>query len=155
MKKLVLIFFALVLSTSNSYASDSDVDEMFDVMHMEAQMNGGFEAMLPVIDEMAAQFNLDDAAKQELRGIYRVWFDKDMDRAMMMREMKELYAAEFSKEEIEAITQFYQTEVGQKFMKKGPQLMQLGAQIGIAEAKRKEPKLLERLKPFFDKHNIK
>ena len=155
MKKLIFMFFALVLSTSNCYASDPAIDEMFDVMDMEAQMNGGFEAMLPVIDDMAARFNLDDAAKQELRGIYRVWFDKDIDRAMMMVKMKELYAKEFSKEEVEIITKFYQTEVGQKFMKKGPQLMQLGAQIGMAEAKRKEPRLLERLKPFFDKHNIK
>jgi hypothetical protein len=33
--------------------------------------------------------------------------------------------------------------------------MKLGAQIGMTEAQSKQAQLLSRLKPFFEKHNIK
>ena len=57
--------------------------------------------------------------------------------------------------EIEEVTNFYQTETGQKFLQKSPELMKLGAQIGMIEAQSKQTELLNRLKPFFEKHNIK
>jgi len=55
-----------------AYGSNDSVDKMFEVMDMERQMNGGFEAMLPLIDQMAAQFRLDATGKEELTtNLYR------------------------------------------------------------------------------------
>jgi len=136
-------------------AQESPVDEMFRVMSMDKQMVGGFEAMLPVIDQMTAKFRLDNEGKKELREIFRTWFNEDIDRSKIMSEMKQLYSQAFTDEEISEITKFYRTSVGKKFLEKSTQLMQLAAQIGMKEAQSKQVKLMERVTPFLEKHSIK
>ncbi len=136
-------------------AQETPVDEMFRVISMEKQMSGGFEAMMPMIDQMAVNFKLNNEGKEELKGIFRSWFNEDIDRAKMMSEMKKLYSQTFTDDEINKIIEFYQTPVGAKFLEKSPKLMQIGAQIGMEEAKSKQIKLMERIKPFLEKHGIK
>lgn len=155
MKKLLILPLIFLFLGSNCFAGSASVEKMFKVMSMDEQLNGGFEAMLPVIDQMAAKFKLDSAGKEELLNIYRAWFNDDLDRSKIKEKIKELYAVTFSDKEIDEITKFYQTETGQKFLKKSPELMKLGAQIGMAEAQAKQSQLLNRLKPFLEKHNIK
>jgi len=136
-------------------AQEAPVDEMFRVMSMEKQISGGFEAMMPMIDQMAVKFKLNNEGKEELKDIFRSWFNEDIDRSKMMSEMKRLYSQTFTDDEIRKITEFYQTPVGARFLEKSPQLMQLGAQIGMKEAQSKQVKLMERVKPFIEKHGIK
>ena len=136
-------------------AQERPVDELFRVMSMDNQVAGGFEAMMPMIDQMAEKFKLDNEGKEDLKGIFRAWFNEDVDRAGIMNEMKSLYAKSFTEDEIRAITKFYQTPVGQKFLAQSVQLMQVGAKIGMQEAQLKQVKLMERIKPFLEKHNIK
>jgi hypothetical protein len=155
MKKfLILPLMFFTLSTS-SMAQQTPVDEMFRVMSMDKQINGGFEAMLPVIDQMTAQFKLDSQGKDELRDIFRTWFDEDIDRESMLSDIKKLYSQAFTGDEIREITKFYQTPLGKKFLEKSTQLMQLGAEIGMQEAQSKQAKLMERVKPFLEKHGLK
>jgi len=155
MKQFLILPLVFLFLSSNCYASNESVEKMFKVMDMEKQLNGGFEAMLPIIDQMAVNFKLDVDAKEELLSIYRAWFNEDIDRSLIMQKMKGLYANHFTNQEIEDITKFYQTPVGQKFLKQSPELMKLGAQIGMTEAQSKQTLLLSKLKPFFDKHDIK
>jgi uncharacterized protein len=146
----------MFLSLSSSVmAEEAPVDKMFRVMSMDKQIAGGFEAMLPVIDQMTAELKLDSEGKEELRGIFRSWFNEDIDRAKILNEVKALYTQTFTSEEIAEITEFYQTPIGKKFLEKSAQLMQLGAQIGMKEAQVKQVKLMERVKPFMEKHGVK
>ena len=124
---------------------------MFQLIDMEEQMAGGFEAMLPIIDQMSSQLQLDAKEKEQLENIYRDWFEKDLDRKSMIEGMAKLYAEAFTAEDINELTKFYSTPIGQKFLEKSPELMRLGAQIGMEEAQKKQGKLMERLQPFFDK----
>lgn len=146
------MFFTLSAPTM---AQEAPIDEMFRVMSMDKQMSGGFEAMLPVIDQMTTKLKLDSEGKAELREIFRAWFNEDIDRSKMLSEMKKQYTQAFADDEISQITKFYQTPVGKKFLEKSPQLMQLCAQIGMKEAQNKQVKLMERVKPFLEKHGIK
>ena len=146
------MFFTLSTPTM---AQETPVDEMFRVMSMDKQMTGGFEAMLPVIDQMSAQFKLNNEGKEELKGIFRAWFNEDIDRSKIINEVKKLYSQSFTDDEISKVTEFYQTPTGKKFLEKSAQLMQLGAQIGMQEAQSKQVKLMERVKPFLEKHGIK
>jgi hypothetical protein len=155
MKRFLILPLIFLSFGNNCYADNTPVEKMFKVMKIDEQLNGGFEAMLPVIDQMAAKFKLDSTGKEELLNIYRVWFNEDIDRTNIVNQMKELYTDSFTKEEIIEVTKFYQTEIGQKFLNKSPELMKLGAQIGMTEAQSKQAQLLSRLKPFFEKHNIK
>jgi len=136
-------------------AQESPVDEMFRVMSMDKQITGGFEAMLPVIDQMTAQFKLDVQGKEELREIFRIWFNKDIDREKMIGDVKNLYSQTFTNDELREVTKFYQTQVGKKFLEKSAQLMKVSAQIGMQEAQSKQVLLMERVKPFLEKHGIK
>lgn len=139
----------------STVAQEKPIDELFSVMAMEEQMAGGFEAMLPVIDQMSTKFKLDSEGKEELKNIFRTWYNEDIDRSKMINEMKRLYSQAFTADEMAEIISFYKTPIGQKFLEKSPQLMQLGAQIGMKEAQSKQIKLMERVTPFLEKHGIK
>ena len=157
MKQLLFIFVLLPgIIISPSYANPSEkntaIKKMFRIMGIDNQINGGFEAMLPAVDQLASKLQLDAKEKEELKNIYRDWFDNDIDRDAMKREFIKIYAEAFSENEINQLINFYQSPVGQKFLKKSPELMRLGAQIGMQEGQSKEQLLIERLRPFFDKH---
>ena len=155
MKKLFVLPMVLLALNFPVNANESAIDEMFRVMSMDKQMDGGFEAMLPVVDQMSARFNLNQAGKEELRTVFRTWFDEDIDRTKIIKEIKALYSQSFTDSEIREITQFYKTDVGKKFLEKSPQLMQLGAQIGMKEAQVKQAQLMQRVQPVLEKHGVK
>ncbi len=106
--------------------------------------------MLPMVDQVASQLQLNAQEKEQLKDIYREWFENDIDRKVIKEKMIKLYAANFTTEEINELNKFYSSPVGQKFLEKSPGLMKLGAQIGMEEAQRKQAKLMERLQPFLD-----
>jgi len=131
-KFLILPLMVFTLSVP-TMAQETPVDEMFRVMSMDKQMAGGFEAMLPMIDQMGVKFKLNNEGKEELKEIFRTWFNEDIDRSKIMSEIKKLYSQSFTDDEISKITKFYQTPVGKKFLEKSAQLMKFGAQIGMKE----------------------
>jgi hypothetical protein len=152
MKKLLILPLVLLTLSPVSIANEAPIDEMFRVMSMDKQLTGGFEAMLPVIEQLTLQHKLDENAKEELKGIFRSWFEEDLERDKMLNDIKALYLQVFSEDEIKEITKFYQSRVGKKFLDNSNFLMQKGAQIGMQEAQSKQVKLMERVKPFLDKH---
>jgi len=152
MKKcLALPLLILTLSTP-AVAQEKPVDELFRVMSMDKQISGGFEAMLPVIDQMSARLKLDTQGNEELKNIFRTWFNEDVDLKSMEEKTKQLYSHNFTSDELHEVTKFYQSPTGQKFLEKSSQLMQAGVQIGMQETKAKEPQLMERLRPFIEKY---
>ncbi|CAH0529099.1 hypothetical protein CTH30272_02444 [Allocatenococcus thiocycli] len=130
------------------------VDRLLEVMKVEKQLSGGFEAMTPVIEQLANNLQLNATEKEELVNIYRDWFINDINRQNIIVEMGTLYSQAFSQQEIELMIEFYATPVGQKLVEKSPALMQAGAQLGMQEAERAQPKLIEKLTPFLEKHQI-
>jgi len=63
-------------------------------------------------------------------------FDGQLKRLMsyrdaMIDDFAVVYAQRFTVEELEAVTDFYQSPTGQKFIEAMPALMQAGAQIGM------------------------
>jgi len=154
MKKVIILPLMFFTLSPLAMAKKAPIDEMFRVMAMDKQITGGFDAMLPVIDQMTNQLKLDAKGKDELREIFRSWFNEDLDRKKMLKEVKILYSQAFTNDEIHEITKFYQSPVGKKFLEKSAHLMKKGAQIGMQEAQAKQVQLMERVKPFLEKHKI-
>jgi len=152
MKKLILVTILFFTTSTPSIANEEPIDEMFRIMSMETQLTGGFEAMLPLIDQMSNRFKLDKEAKEELKEIFRTWFQEDIDQDKMLSEFKSLYKATFTDTEIVQITDFYKTPVGQKLVKQSPELVKIAAKMGMQEAQSKQSLLQERIKPFLKKH---
>lgn len=158
MKTITTILIGIISTVS--YADDlgpktSAVKEMFNVMGIDKQMKGGFEAMLPMIDQMSQQMHLNDEEKEELKNIYRDWFDNDIDRDSMVEKLVMVYSEAFTLDEISEVTAFYQTLTGLKFLKKSPELMQIGVRLGMQEAQSKQSELMAKLQPFMEKHQNK
>jgi hypothetical protein len=155
------LFAVLLLFLLNPHLSASELpadkaaalDDIFKAMDIEQQLLGGFEAMLPMVNQLAAQLQLDEEEKEELKSIYRTWFVEDIDRSAILGQMRTLYAEAFTAEELEDLNAFYRSPTGQTFLKKSPELMKAGAQIGMAEAQKVQHKLLEKLGPFIEKHS--
>lgn len=151
-----MVVALLVASPISGMAADKQevVDRLLEVMKVEKQLSGGFEAMTPVIEQLANNLQLNATEKEELVNIYREWFINDINRQNIIVEMVALYSQAFSQQEIELMIEFYATPVGQKLVEKSPALMQAGAQLGMQEAERAQPKLIEKLTPFLEKHQI-
>ncbi len=157
MKKrhLLLLSAALVSPMSLVAATKTEsVEKLLQVMQMEKQMSGRFEAMMPMINQVAAQLKLNPAQAKELEGIYRDWFEQDFDRKAILDKTVIAYEKAFTQEEVEAITAFYQTPAGMKMLEKSPELMKAGAKLGMQEAQARQPQLFQRLAPFMKKHGI-
>jgi hypothetical protein len=118
-------------------------------------MLGGFEAMLPIINQLATQLHLNAEETVELKNIYRNWFENDIDRTKMITAISKLYAKTFTIKEINELIAFYETPTGQKVLAKTPKIMKDAAMIGMKEAQNKQSKLMERLHPFIEKHKNK
>ena len=156
MKRMFLVLAATLtlISLANAQIPAEKVAEtekMFELMGIDKQLKGGFEAMLPVVDQLAQQYQLTPDQKEEMKNIYRAWWDTDIDRKSMKEKMVKLYADTFTLEELKDLNKFYQSPIGKKFLEVSPVLMQEGARIGMDEASAKEANLLKRLTPFFEK----
>ena len=73
----------------------------------------------------------------------------------MLAELVEIHSNSFTDKEINELIAFDETPTGQKFIAKSPELMQIGAQLGMQEGLLKQDLLLERLQPFLAKHQGK
>ncbi|HAS6731665.1 TPA: DUF2059 domain-containing protein [Vibrio parahaemolyticus] len=157
--KFLWKFIVIALLAANpisAIATDQDAAErLLKVMKVEKQLSGGFEAMTPMIDQLANSLQLNKSQTEELVNIYRDWFLNDIDRQRIIDELAILYSQTFSQQEIESMIVFYSTPEGQKFIEKAPALMQAGAQLGMQEAELAQPQLIEKLTPFLEKHHAK
>lgn len=158
MRKLIcfailnLIFVAGPSCATAISEQNLSIKKLFSIMGVDRQMNAGFEAMLPIIEQQAFQQNLTPSAKDELKEIYRNWFKYDINRKSIESSMIQLYADTFSEAEINELIIFYQSPVGRKFLAESPRLMKIGAKLGMEEARAKEYLLNQRLQTFFDVH---
>ncbi|MCG9559871.1 DUF2059 domain-containing protein [Vibrio kanaloae] len=157
--KFLWKFIVIALLAANpisAIATDQDAAErLLKVMKVEKQLSGGFEAMTPMIDQLANSLQLNKSETEELVNIYRDWFLNDIDRQRIIDELAILYSQTFSQQEIESMIVFYSTPEGQKFIEKAPALMHAGAQLGMQEAELAQPQLIEKLTPFLEKHHAK
>ena len=160
MKKIIAIFVVVTVSVFSSYGEVSPEKEavlkkLFNITKIEDRMLGGFDAMLPVVNQLATQLHLNAEETVELKNIYRNWFKNDIDRTKITSALFELYAKTFTVKEINELIAFYKTPTGQKVLTESPKIMKEAAKIGMKEAQDKQSKLIERLRPFIKKHRHK
>lgn len=149
---LFLSIFIFSVAQANETVEFETAQKLLTVIEVDKQMLGGFEAMLPIVNQLANKLKLNAQETEELKGIYRDWFENDMDRVKMRIEMAKLYSNHFTMTEMKQIIDFYGTPVGKKLIQQSPELAKLGAQIGMEEAQNKQHLLIEKLTPFMEEH---
>lgn len=110
--------------------------ELMDVTGINTQLDGMIKAM-----GQGFRTGANDAGGAGAAEAMGKEFDRFMARLMtyrdaMLNEFAVLYAERFTVDELKAVTAFYRTQPGQKFIKSSPELMQAGAQIGIKYSRR-------------------
>lgn len=119
-----------------------------DAIGMDKQIEAGLAAMQPMIQQLAMQMQLDPAATEQLRGIFKTWFIEDCDFSSVNDKVLAMYAERFTVEELNELTAFYETPLGKKLLKEQPEIMQYSTQLGMEEGQRKQGALMQRLQPF-------
>lgn len=149
---LCLVAYPSLATDASQRNLSNAINELFVLIGVDRQMSAGFDAMLPALDQLSSELKLTRSAKEELKGIYRSWFENDIDRMAIKRRYVQLYAAIYTEKEIHQLIDFYQSPIGQKFLKSSQVLMKEGVKIGMEEAAAKQYLLYQRLQPFIDVH---
>lgn len=158
MNKFIAVMLSLMIvgyAQANSNTELATAEKLLSTMKIDEQMLGGFESMLPMVNQLADSLQLNDSETVELKNIYRDWFNNDLDREGLKRQIAVLYTQTFTVSEMEDIIRFFETPTGQKLVLKTPALTQQGAQFGMTEAQKKQHLLLEKVTPFIEKHQAK
>jgi hypothetical protein len=142
---------ASMLQAEPSTESLVAAKKLAESMNLKEQMDAAFTAMMPMVDQLAGQLNLDSAGKQELIQLYKDWFEKDLDQEKMRANIIILYAESFTVQELNGLREFYTTPLGRKALKTMPEIMQRGARLNMEESKQKEQMLMNRLNAFIEK----
>ncbi|PNH91113.1 hypothetical protein C1M56_02380 [Vibrio diazotrophicus] len=156
-KVIALVLSLMFVGYAHAY-SDSQIEtaeKLLVTMKVDEQMLGGFESMLPIVNQLADNLRLNDEETVELKNIYRNWFNNDLDREGLKRQIAVVYAQTFTVDEMEDVIRFFESPTGKKLVEKSPSLTQKGAQLGMNEAQNKQHLLLEKLTPFIEKHQAK
>ena len=156
-KVIALVLSLMFVGYAHAY-SDSQIEtaeKLLVTMKVDEQMLGGFESMLPIVNQLADNLRLNDEETVELKNIYRDWFNNDLDREGLKRQIAVVYAQTFTVDEMEDVIRFFESPTGKKLVEKSPSLTQKGAQLGMNEAQNKQHLLLEKLTPFIEKHQAK
>ncbi len=148
-----LMIFSPLACAQN--ASQAKVDQLMTIMDIKKLFNASMDAMMPVIDQQAQQLGLNSTEKAELTQIYKDWLEQDLDQDYIFRQLGNIYAEAYTDAEMDALIQFYQSPVGQKSLRIMPEIMAKSSQLGMQEAQSKQQQLLNRLQPFFQKHQSK
>lgn len=156
-KVIALVLSFMFVGFAHAY-TDSQIEtaeKLLVTMKVDEQMLGGFESMLPIVNQLADNLRLNDEETVELKNIYRNWFNNDLDREGLKRQIAVVYAQTFTVDEMEDVIRFFESPTGKKLVEKSPSLTQKGAQLGMNEAQNKQHLLLEKLTPFIEKHQAK
>jgi uncharacterized protein len=123
--KCLLLALALCLSGSAmaDEASRVEAAKMLDVLDMatvlDTTIDASLDAQIAANPEMAPY-----------KGVMRAFFSKYMSYSALKPQLIDIYATEFTANELAETTAFYSTETGKKVLAKLPSLMGKGAKMG-------------------------
>jgi hypothetical protein len=129
-------------------AKQAKVQELFDAMHMDRTM----EQMMTTINGMIEQTVQTTPGVNQMTEQQRALIKDFTDKAMKLShdalswkslepEYVKIYGAEYTTEEIEAITAFYKSPAGQTMLSKTPELMQASMKVVQARMVELQPQL--------------
>lgn len=96
---------------------------LLQVMDMEQQLSSALTVMM----DMQLQ---EKPELERYRSVMEDFFAKHMSYEALRDPLVEIYAQEFTAQEMRAASDFYSTPTGKTFLAKMPRMMQLGGELG-------------------------
>lgn len=136
MKKVIACVVALGLSSAALAESSHEkaVNQLFKAINVSALVDKTQDAVLE------SQLK-NDPCLEPFKGVIRDFYHKEMGWSAFEPKMRALYMKEFSEDEIKQMAAFYESPVGQKALKKAPDLMIESVTIGYELSGQKEGEL--------------
>jgi hypothetical protein len=130
-------------------------EEVLDLAYSPSSLRDSFTGFLnPALDAMKRD-GMPDAAREEVRKAFIQWFDEEVKWDEIKPQMVQLYAKDFTEEELRALLAFLDKPLGQKVMAKLPLVMQDGALVGQQYFLSKQDSLNAKLAPIIAKYQKK
>ena len=149
MRKLALIVAIGMFSSSlyaNTQTQQDPIEEMFVAMDAESTMDVIYQQMGSVFERIQQQMNIskDEAFIFEKYNAQMIEIMRtEMSWDKMKPDMINLYKQNFTSEEIQAITDFYNSPAGRSFTQKMPVIAQESMMIGQQMAMQAMPAIQE------------
>jgi uncharacterized protein len=150
---LLLALSSIEASAEPSTAKAKAAEKLMETLGIASLYQNSFDAMVPGFLQEAQKYEFNEEQTKEFIAVYREWYNNDIDFDAIVSSARDVYAEEFTIEEMEGMIEFYESPVGQKALKKLPVIMQRGMQIGREESEKSRAALQERFQEFWDKIN--
>lgn len=140
-----MLFLSLCVFTS--YAQNTHNDEEYEVCYQLFQIIEMDKTMKETANKMVGM-QLSALPKETLQKIHPVlvqYLEKYLNYEAVKQKMADVYLKYFTVNDIKELIKFYQTPVGQKFVKKQSQIMVESAEIGAKQVKAHQAELQQML----------
>jgi hypothetical protein len=152
------IFLSLLLACVPLAAAEKEAPEktatdvLLEVMHYEeTSIDSALAAFDGMIDQMV-QNGVPKEAIGEIRAEARVLFTKVHANPEMRRKTAELYEKHFTEDEIQEMTEFYRTPLGQKTLAAMPAIMNDAMKMGMSAVQNEMPAFQAKVAEIVGKH---
>jgi len=146
--KLKTVVFLMVLTLYCSFANADEVshraaaEELLLMTNVDKMMKPMFEQMETMMNQQFVQMG----APEELRPVRNKYtgrlfkiLEEELSWAKMKHDYIDMYVKTYTEEEIRAISEFYKSPIGKKFIEKTPQLLQQS----MAISQKNMPKIMK------------
>jgi hypothetical protein len=159
--RIGLLLLLVGLHPCFSYAAENEdphiilAEEVTDLAYSPSSLRDSFTGFLnPALDAMKRD-GMPDAAREEVRKAFLEWFDQEVKWDEIRPHLVQLYAKDFTEEELRTLLAFLDKPLGQKVMAKLPLVMQDGALVGQQYFISKQDSLNAKLAPIMAKYQKK
>jgi len=155
-----LLLALLTCHPRSARAADDDTrtvlaQEVLELAYSPNNLRDSFAGFLePALDAMKRD-GMPDAARDEVRAAFKEWFNQEVKWAEIKPKLVEIYAHDFTTEELRALLAFLDKPLGQKVMAKLPLVMQDGSLAGQQYFMSKQDSLNAKLAPIVAKYKAK
>jgi hypothetical protein len=130
-------------------------EQVLELAYSPNNLRDSFAGFLePALDAMKRE-GMPDAARTEMRKAFTEWFDEEVKWAEIKPKLVQIYAHDFTAEELHTLLVFLQKPLGQKVMAKLPLVMQDGSLAGQQYFMSKQDSLNAKLAPIVEKYKTK
>ena len=127
-------------------------NEVLELAYSPNNLRDSFAGFLePALDAMKRE-GMPDAARAEMRKAFTEWFDEEVKWTEVKPALVQIYAHDFTEEELRTLLAFLQKPLGQKVMAKLPLVMQDGSLAGQRYFLSKQKSLSAKLDPIVEKY---
>jgi hypothetical protein len=129
--------------------------QVLELAYSPATLRDNFSEFLdPALDAMARD-GMPAAARAEVRKAFTEWFDQEVKWEDIKPKLVEIYARDFTEEELDALLSFLQKPLGRKVISKLPLVMHEGSVAGRQYFMSKQDSLNAKLAPIIAKYKSK